>query len=77
MPPLWFHDRRRAAHAFAAGAGATLPELMARLACASPADAMIYLRGAPTRPCTDHALSATMTGTYTPQDGRGFDFANR
>jgi integrase len=43
VPPVRLHDLRHVAQVFAAEAGATLPELMARLGHATPAAAMVYL----------------------------------
>lgn len=63
VPPVRFHDLRHVAQVLAAEAGATLPELMARLGHASPAAAMVYLHARAER---DHviadALSLAMTG---------------
>jgi integrase len=60
-PQVRFHDLRHVAQVFAAEAGATLPELMARLGHATPAAALIYLHA---RAGRDHqltnALSAAM-----------------
>jgi integrase len=62
-PRVRFHDLRHVAQVYAAEAGATLPELMARLGHASPAAALIYLHARAER---DHALtdalSAAMAG---------------
>ena len=67
VPPVRFHDLRHVAQVFAAEAGATLPELMARLGHASPAAAMIYLHARAERDqaLTD-ALSAAMAATNPP-----------
>jgi len=43
LPPVRLHDLRHVAQVNAAEAGATLPELMARLGHATPAAAMVYL----------------------------------
>lgn len=65
VPPVRFHDLRHVAQAFAAEAGATLPELMARLGHPSPAAAMIYLHARAERDqaLTD-ALSTAMGGRH-------------
>ena len=61
VPPVRFHDLRHVAQVYAAEAGATLPELMARLGHASPAAAMIYLHARAERDhALTHALSAAM-----------------
>jgi len=52
-----FHDLRHVAQVFAAEAGATLPELMARLGQATPAAALIYLHARAER---DHAPAADL-----------------
>lgn len=44
VPQVRLHDLRHVAQVNAAEAGATLPELMARLGHATPAAAMVYLR---------------------------------
>ena len=49
-PPVRFHDQRHVAQVYAAEAGATLPELMARLGHASPAAALVYLHERTHRP---------------------------
>jgi len=61
-PQVRFHDLRHVAQVYAAEAGATLPELMARLGHATPAAAMVYLHARADRDeaLTD-ALSAAMT----------------
>jgi integrase len=65
--PVWFHDLRHVAQVFAVEAGATLPELVARLGHASPAAAMIYLHARAERDqALTAALSAAMTATATP-----------
>ena len=43
VPQVRLHDLRHVAQVFAAEAGATLPELMARLGHATPAAALVYL----------------------------------
>jgi integrase len=43
VPHVRLHDLRHVAQVFAAEAGATLPELMARLGHATPAAALVYL----------------------------------
>jgi len=65
-PEVRFHDLRHVAQVFAAEAGATLPELMARLGHATPAAALVYLHARTERDqaLTD-ALSAAMTGDRT------------
>lgn len=66
-----FHDLRHVAQVFAAEAGATLPELMARLGHASPAAATMYLHARAER---DHALtdalSVAMARGLVPGSGR-------
>jgi len=63
VSPVRFHDLRHVAQVFAAEAGATLPELMARLGHASPAAAMNYLDARAER---DHALTDAMARTNPP-----------
>jgi len=54
-PPLVrVHDLRHVAQVYAAEAGATLPELMARLGHATPAAALVYLHARADR---DRALT--------------------
>jgi integrase len=61
VPQVRFHDLRHVAQVFAAEAGATLPELMARLGHATPAAALIYLHARAERDNTlTNALSAAM-----------------
>jgi len=43
VPKVRLHDLRHVAQVFAAEAGATRPELMARLGHATPAAALVYL----------------------------------
>lgn len=64
VPPVRFHDLRHVAQVFAAEAGATLPELMARLGHASPAAAMIYLHARAER---DHALTDALSSAMVPR----------
>ena len=63
VPPVRFHDLRHVAQVYAAEAGATLPELMARLGHASPAAAMIYLHARAER---DHALTDALSAAMRP-----------
>ena len=61
-PQVRFHDLRHVAQVYAAEAGATLPELMARLGHATPAAAMVYLHARSDRDqALTEALSAAMT----------------
>jgi integrase len=53
-PQVRFHDLRHVAQVYAAEAGATLPELMARLGHATPAAALVYLHARTDR---DQALT--------------------
>lgn len=63
VPHVWLHDLRHVAQVFAAEAGATLPELMARLGHATPAAAMVYLHARADRDVAlTEALGAAMTG---------------
>ena len=64
-PEVRFHDLRHVAQVYAAEAGATLPELMARLGHATPAAAMVYLHARADRDqaLTD-ALSAAMATAW-------------
>jgi integrase len=57
-PQVRFHDLRHVAQVFAAEAGATLPELMARLGHATPAAALIYLHA---RAGRDHQLTDALS----------------
>ena len=63
-PQVRFHDLRHVAQVYPAEAGATLPELMARLCHATPAAALVYLDARSDRDqvLTD-ALSAAMAST--------------
>jgi len=61
-PRVRFHDLRHVAQVFAAEAGATLPELMARLGHATPAAALVHLHARTDRDqALTEALSAAMT----------------
>ena len=61
-PQVRFHDLRHVAQVYAAEAGATLAELMARLGHATPAAAMVYLHARSDRDqALTEALSAAMT----------------
>ena len=66
---------REASHA---EAGATLPELMARLGHATPAAALVYLHARSDR---DHALTGAlgiaMSGAQAPEGREGSDVTNR
>lgn len=53
-----FHDLRHVAQVYAAEAGATLPELMARLGHATPAAALVYLHAGADR---DDRLTAALS----------------
>lgn len=67
VPQVRLHDLRHVAQVFAAEAGATLPELMARLGHATPAAAMVYLHARTDR--DDHlarALATAMTKGTAP-----------
>ena len=65
MPQVRFHDLRHVAQVFAAEAGATLPEVMARLGHATPAAALVYLHARAERDqaLTDALSSAMATAT--------------
>jgi len=78
VPPVRFHDLRHVAQVFAAEAGATLPELMARLGHASPAAALIYLHARAERDqaLTD-ALGAAMAGASALEGSEGSEVTNR
>jgi integrase len=66
VPPVRFHDLRHVAQVLAAEAGATLPELMARLGHASPAAAMIYLHARAERDCViADSLSRAMSAAVS------------
>ena len=73
-----FHDLRHVAQVYAAEAGATLPELMARLGHATPAAALVYLHARSDR---DHALTdalgVAMSGAQALEGREGSDVANR
>ncbi|MBK5281621.1 MAG: site-specific integrase, partial [Nitrospiraceae bacterium] len=72
VPHVRLHDLRHVAQVFAAEAGATLPELMARLGHATPAAALIYLHARTDRDAElTAALGAAMSrgsdgSTVTP-----------
>jgi integrase len=69
VAPVRFHDLRHVAQVFAAEAGATLPELMARLGHSSPTAAMIYLHARAER---DHALTDALSAAMQNEgDGSG------
>ena len=57
-PQVRFHDLRHVAQVYAAEAGATLPELMARLGHATPAAAQVYLHARADR---NHALTDALS----------------
>jgi integrase len=57
-----FHDLRHVAQVYAAEAGATLPELMARLGHATPVAALVYLHARSDR---DRALSEALSAAMT------------
>ena len=57
-PQVRFHDLRHGAQVYAAEAGATLPELMARLGHATPAAALVYLHARSDR---DKALAEALS----------------
>ena len=62
VPQVRLHDLRHVAQVFAAEAGATLPELMARLGHATPAAALVYLHARTDRDLTlTQALATAMT----------------
>jgi integrase len=61
-PQVRFHDLRHVAQVYAAEAGATLPELMARLGHATPAAALVYLHARSDR---DHALTEALSTAMT------------
>jgi len=64
VPQVRLHDLRHVAQVFAAEAGATLPELMARLGHATPAAAMVYLHARADRDAT--LLSALAEAMAVP-----------
>jgi len=78
VPRVRFHDLRHVAQVFAAEAGATLPELMARLGHASPAAALIYLHARAERDnaLTD-ALGAAMSGALASEVREESEVTNR
>lgn len=57
-PQVRFHDLRHVAQVYAAEAGATLPELMARLGHSTPAAAMVYLHA---RAARDYRLTDALS----------------
>ena len=62
VPQVRLHDLRHVAQVFAAEAGATLPELMARLGHATPAAALVYLHARTDRDTQlTQALATAMT----------------
>jgi integrase len=62
VPQVRLHDLRHVAQVFAAEAGATLPELMARLGHATPAAALVYLHARTDRDLKiTQALATAMT----------------
>lgn len=67
-PQIRFHDLRHVAQVFAAEAGATLPELMARLGHATPAAAMVYLHA---RTARDRALTDALGTAMASLDSVG------
>ena len=70
VPQVRFHDLRHVAQVFAAEAGATLTELMARLGHATPAAAMIYLHARAER---DHTLTNALSAAMAPSVNDGED----
>jgi integrase len=71
VPPVRVHDLRHVAQVFAAEAGATLPELMARLGHSTPAAAVVYLHARADRDAhLTKALAAAMTAGGTAPSGR-------
>lgn len=67
VPQVRLHDLRHVAQVFAAEAGATLPELMARLGHATPAAAMVYLHARTDRDGQlARALATAMTKGTAP-----------
>ncbi len=66
VPQVRLHDLRHVAQVFAAEAGATLPELMARLGHATPAAAMVYLHARIDR---DAQLTAALTEAMIGERG--------
>jgi integrase len=62
VPQVRLHDLRHVDQVFAAEAGATLPELMARLGHATPAAALVYLHARTDRDTQlTQALATAMT----------------
>ena len=61
-PQVRFHDLRHVAQVYAAEAGATLPELMARLGHATPAAALVYLHARADR---GHALADALSAAMS------------
>lgn len=71
VPHVRLHDLRHVAQVNAAEAGATLPELMARLGHASPAAALVYLHARNDRDAQlTQALGTAMTEGGTAPSGR-------
>ena len=69
VPQVRLHDLRHVAQVYAAEAGATLPELMARLGHATPGAAMIYLHARTERDLKlTQALATAMTAWPTPDE---------
>ncbi len=66
VPLVRLHDLRHVAQVFAAEAGATLPELMARLGHATPAAALVYLHAR-----TDRDLKLTQALATAMTDAAG------
>ena len=62
VPQVRLHDLRHTAQVFAAEAGATLPELMARLGHATPGAALVYLHARADR---DQALTQALATAMT------------
>jgi len=65
-PQVRFHDLRHVAQVYAAEAGATLPELMARLGHATPAAALVYLHARADR---DQALTDALSAAMSSSGG--------
>lgn len=68
VPQVRLHDLRHIAQVYAAEAGATLPELMARLGHATSAAAMVYLHARNDR---DVALAAALGEAMAVPPGAG------
>ncbi|MEP6665272.1 MAG: site-specific integrase [Nocardioidaceae bacterium] len=66
VPQVRLHDLRHVAQVFAAEAGATLPELMARLGHATPAAALVYLHARSER---DTRLTAALADAMIGERG--------